>query len=1058
MRFIRWCINNPVAVNLLIGFLIIAGLISLADIKREIFPPFSLDRILISVLFPGANPEEVEEGICIKIEEALSGLAGVKTISSSARESLGTVVVEIETGQDIELVKDDVETRINGINTFPRDAEKPIVKKLELIRQVLHVAIAGEIAEDTLRNLAEEVKKDLLALPDISQVVVDGLKDYEISIEFSEAKLREFGLTFAEAAAAIRASSLDLSAGVIRTPTGETLVRVKGQKYVRRDFEDIVIRTTPGGASVHLYQIAKVKDGFAENQLEGTLNGQRGALVSVFKTESEDVIRIADAVNRYVEQKRQTMPPGLSLAVLSDSSTVVQSRLDLLKNNGLQGLFLVFLCLFAFLSFGLSFWVSFGIPVSMLGTFILLNYFEQSLNMMSMFGLIMALGMLVDDAIVVSESIFTHMEENPGESQAKAALEGTLRVFWPVLASITTTIVAFLPLAFMTGIMGKFIKILPITVICCLLVSLVEALVSLPCHLAHHMTPPGKKEPHRVRLWLEARIDALTSVYSRLLTIACDFRYATLGFAVFTLFLALGMIAAGWINFVIFPRGDSDSFSAKIEFPEGAPFSTTVSAIQTVKSSLEAAHREAKKRSGASTDIIRQVYAISGQQTGFERLLGANLGEITVELVPSEQRSITSTEILNIWREMTPPLPGIKSLIFAEQERGPGGKPIEIQLRGSDFSILREAAVDLKNHLRTFPGVFDIDDDFKSGLSEIRLNLKPAARNLGITLADLATQVRHGFYGNEVLRLQRGRFDVKVFLRYPEKHRQSIATLENMVIRGPGGAEIPLNEVAEIFPTAGTSLIKRMEGYRLITVIADVDETKANAERINETLLASGFLDALEKKYRIRFSFEGQKKETTESLRGLKIGFTLSLLGIFIILATIFGSYVQPLIIMAAIPFGIIGALFGHLIMGYPLTMLSMFGLVALGGIVVNNSLLIIDFINIALARGATRQDAALEAGKQRLRPILLTSLTTVFGVSTLMLEKSFQAKFLIPMAISLAWGLAFSTLISLFLIPALFLIQGDLLAILYRIWEGRWPSDKELFDNSAPPLPESES
>jgi multidrug efflux pump subunit AcrB len=1055
MKLIRWFINNPVSVNLLVGFLIIAGLLSLSDIRREIFPPFSLDRILVSVIFPGASPEEVEEGICVKIEEGLSGLAGIKKLSSTARESSGNVIIEIETGEDIELLKDDVETRINAINTFPRDAERPIVQKLELIRQVLHLAISGDVSEETLRNLAEEVKKDLLAFPEISQITIDGLKDFEISIELSESRMREFGITFDEVARVIRNNSLDLSAGVVRTSSGETLLRVKGQKYVRQEFEDIVIRTNPNGAAIKLHQIGKIKDTFAETQMELSLNGRRAGLVSVFKTEAEDIIRISDRVKAYTEQKRRTLPPSVTLEVLNDTSTVVRSRLDLLKRNGIQGLLLVFLCLTVFLSVRLSFWVSFGIPVSMLGTFILLHHFDQSLNMMSMFGLIMALGMLVDDAIVVSESIFTHIQRNPAGGMGQAALEGTIRVFWPILASVSTTIVAFLPLAFMTGIMGKFIMILPITVISCLMVSLIEALIGLPCHLAHHLTLTPAHKTSSVRRALEAGISRITETYTRLLQIACEFRYGTLGLAFLIFLFALGMFRAGWINFVLFPRGDSDAVSAKIEFPEGSPFAVTQSAVKTLKNSLDQAQEELKKSSGSKDDFVKHAFAISGQQAGFERMIGANIGEITVELVSSEERSITSAQLLNTWRSKTPPIPGVKSLLFSEQERGPGGKPLEVQLRGSDFSILQEAAVELKSHLRTFPGLFDIDDDFKSGVSEIRLNLKPTARSLGLSLADLAGQVRQAFYGNEVLRLQRGRFDVKVFLRFPERERRFLATLENMIIRGPTGGAIPLSEVAEIVPTAGTSLIKRMDGHRLITVVADVDENKANADRITQNLVNSGFLDNLEKKYRIRYAFEGQKKETMESFQGLQRGFALSFVGIFIILATIFGSYMQPLIIMVAIPFGIIGALFGHLIMGYPLTMLSLFGLVALSGIVVNNSLLIIDFINIDIANGATPFQAVIDAGRQRLRPILLTTLTTILGISTLMMERSFQAQFLIPMAISIAWGLMFSTALTLFLVPSLYLILNDVLALLFRIWEGRWPEAKELIGGSDTLIPE---
>ncbi len=1033
MRTVKWFIENPVSVNLLIAFLVIAGLISVYDIRREIFPAFSLDRILVTVVFPGASPQEVEEGICIKIEEAINGLSGIKTVTSVARENLGTVIVEIETDQDIFKIKDDVETRINTINTFPTDAERPIIKNLELIFPVLDIAVSGEVDEATLRNLCENIKSELLTFPEISQAEVRGLKDFEISIEIEDEKLREYNLSFDELAAIIRASSFDMSGGVIRTDGGDKLLRVKGQKYVREEFEDIIVRADSTGTIIRLHQLAKVIDGFAETLIEGSMNGRRAALVSISKTESEDVIKISDRVNKFISEKQRSLPDSIKFEILNDTSVAVKSRLDLLKRNGLQGLILVFICLTIFLNLRLSFWVSTGIPISMLGTMLLLNKFDQSLNMMSMFGLIMALGMLVDDAIVVSESIYSELEHNPQAGSHEAARTGTMKVFWPVLAAVSTTIVAFMPLGFMTGVMGKFVRILPITVISCLLVSLIEALIGLPTHLAHYLHPEEKSQRNKFRQGVESLIQGFTNQYEKLLRLACEFRYITLGLAIFILFFAVGMIRAGWVSFVIFPRTDSENVMAKFEFPEGNPFEISLSTIETLGNSLSRAEEKLKKKYNLSEPLIKKSYSVAGQHPGPEGSTGSNLGQISVELSSAEERTVSSAEILNTWREETPPLPGVKSLIFAQRESGPGGKPIEIQLRGDDFSVLKEAADELKAHLRTFPGVFDIDDDYKSGITEIELDLKPSARNLGISLLDLARQVRHGFYGNEVVRLQRGIFDVKVFLRFPYERRKNIGTFENMVIRAGNSELVPLKDVANVSFKAGTSTITRWGGFRVINVFADLDEKKANAQRITSHLADSGFLSKLENKHGIRYAFEGQKRETSESVAGLVRGFILSFIGIFIILATIFKSYLQPLIIMMAIPFGIIGAIFGHLFMGYSLTMLSLFGLVALSGIVVNNSLLLIDFINSAVDSGKTPIEAAISSGRQRLRPIVLTSLTTVFGISSIMLERSFQAVFLIPMALSISWGLVFSTCISLLLIPALYLILNDLVVMLEK-------------------------
>ncbi|PKL41480.1 MAG: hypothetical protein CVV41_18585 [Candidatus Riflebacteria bacterium HGW-Riflebacteria-1] len=1048
MRTVKWFIDNPVSVNLLIAFLVIAGLLSLYDIRREIFPAFSLDRVLVTVVFPGASPKEVEEGICIKIEEAVTGLSGIKTVTSVARENIGTVIIEIETDQDILKIKDDVETRINTINTFPVDSERPIIKNLELIFPVLNIAVSGDVDEATLRNLCESIKSELLSFPEISQAEVRGLKDFEISIEIEDEKLREYNLSFDELAAVIRASSFDMSGGVIRTAGGDKLLRVKGQKYFRSEFEDIVVRADSDGTIVRLHQLAKVKDGFAETLIEGKMKGRRAALVSISKTESEDVIKISDRVIEYINNKQKSLPESINFEILNDTSVAVKSRLDLLVRNGLQGLLLVFICLTIFLNLRLSFWVSTGIPISMLGTILLLRQFDQSLNMMSMFGLIMALGMLVDDAIVVSESIYTELEHNPQAGTHAAARNGTMKVFWPVLAAVSTTIVAFLPLGFMTGVMGKFVRILPITVISCLLVSLIEALIGLPTHLAHYLKPEEKSKRNRLRQGLESLIETFTNQYEKLLRLACEFRYITLGLAIFILCFAIGLVRAGFVSFVIFPRTDSEEVQAKFEFPEGNPFETSLTAVEILSDSLNRAETKLKKKYNSEEVLIKKAYSVAGQHPGPEGSTGSNLGQISVELTSSEKRSVSSAEILNTWREETPPLPGVKSLIFAQRESGPGGKPLEIQLRGNDFAILKAAADELKAHLRTYPGVFDIDDDFKDGITEIELDLKPSARNLGISLADLARQVRYAFYGNEVVRLQRGIFDVKVFLRFPYDQRKFIGTFENMVIRTGTSELVPIKDVANISFSGGTSTIKRWGGFRIISVFADLDEKKANAQRITSHLADSGFLEKLENKYGIRHAFEGQKRETNESVAGLVRGFLLSFIGIFIILATIFKSYLQPIIIMMAIPFGIIGAIFGHLFMGYSLTMLSLFGLVALSGIVVNNSLLMIDAINLAIESGETPFAAAIKSGRQRLRPIVLTSLTTVFGISSIMLERSFQAVFLIPMALSISWGLVFSTCISLLLIPALYLILQDAVSLFTRTFA---PQTNE----SEPPAPQ---
>ncbi len=1048
---IRWCINNPVSVNLLVIMTCLAGFIYLGQLNREVFPEFSLDRIIIQVIFPGASPEEIEEGICVKVEEAINGISGIKRIESTARESVGTIVAEIEAGEDIYRLKDEIESQVNQINTFPQDAERPLIQDLKLIRQVMYVSVSGDISEENLRTLTEEIKDELLETPEISQVYVVGLRDYEISIELSEENMRRYGISSQQVGAAIRSNSLDMSGGVLKTEQGEILIRVKGQKYVRKDFEDIIVKTNADGAHIYLHQIATVNDTFEESRVRGYLNGKRAALVNISKTPEEDIIKIANRVAAYLDTKRPTLPKGIYLDVLSDSSQVVQSRLDLLSSNAIQGLVLVFLCLALCLDLRLAWWVVIGMPISFLGTFIVLVLCGQSLNMLSMFALIICLGIIVDDSIVISESIYTNVYEKKMDPK-EAAFVGTSRVFWPVLACVTTTVVAFMPLYAVRGIMGKFIAVVPTAVIATLLLSLLEALIALPCHLANNLKPrlEGEEAPWTQKLsdMFDVVMRAIIASYTWILRLAAEYRYATLGIAICILLFSVGLIQGGIIKFIIFPKLDSDSIATKLIYPEGTSDRITEASINYIEKCLLEINEDLKKQYNREKDIILKIYKVIGQNTD-ERgnTIGSNLAEITAELQPSEERKIPSEVILNLWREKTGDIPGITSLTFGAMRGGPGGKPIQVQLRSSNFDALEQSSIDLKQHLRRYPGLYDIQDDFKQGYKELRLSLKKEARNLSLTLSDLATQVRYAVYGNEVLRIQRGKFDVRVFLRYPIQDRQYLTDMERVFIRTTNGQEIPITEVADLEVTEGYSLIRRVDGKRIVNVMADLDENKANADEITQDLLQSGFLNALTLEHKgVSYAFEGQRKETAESLEGLWVGFALGLLGIYLIIATIFSSYIQPVIIMISIPFGLIGAIWGHLIMGFPLTLMSMFGIVALSGIVVDNAIVMIDFINEALSQGRPMLEAVVNAGAKRFRAIFLTSITTIVGISPLMFGTSLQAQYLIPMAISLGFGLLFSSILTLIIVPSIFMILSDVLKLMYWIFSGRWVTDKEVY------------
>lgn len=1050
-NLLRWCIDNPVAVNLAVIMTCIAGFIYLGQLNREVFPEFSLDRIYVQVIFPGASPEEVEEGICVKIEEAINGISGIKRIESTARESSGTVVIEIESGEDIYRLKDEIESQVNQISTFPQDAEKPIIRDLKLIRQVLFVTVSGDVSEETLRSLTEQIKDDLLAFPEISQVYITGLRDYEISIELSEETMKKYGISSQEVGSAIRSNSVDLSGGVLKTDQGEVLLRVKGQKYVRQDFEDIVVKTNADGAHIYLHQIAQVKDTFEESRIAGYLNRQRAALINISKTADEDTIKIANKVKEYLSEKRKTIPTGIHLDILGDTSTVVQSRLDLLSSNAIQGLILVFICLALCLDLKLAWWVVVGMPISFLGAFIVLALAGQSLNMLSMFALIICLGIIVDDSIVISENMHQYIYEQ-GMTPKEAAVESTYRVFWPVVACVTTTVVAFMPLYAVTGIMGKFIAVIPTAVIATLLLSLLESLTALPTHLAYSLNPKpaDNKIPwtQKLSVLFDFVMRPMINGYTWLLRIASEYRYATLGFGLLSLLICFGMIQGGFVKFIIFPKMDSDSLAVRLVYPEGTSHQLTEKTIVYIENKLWELNDQLKKEFSRQDNIVLKSYRVQGQNSD-ERgnSVGSNLAEITVELQPSEKRLIPSEIIINRWRDAVGIIPGVKSLTFGAGQGGPGGKPVQIQFSSSSFESLQNASEDLKKQLLQYKGLYDIQDDFKQGYKELRFILKPEAHNLNLTLSDLATQVRYAVYGNEILRIQRGKFDVRVYLRYPAEERKYVSDMEKIFIRTPTGQKVSILEVAELNVTEGYSLIKRVDGKRIVNVIADLDEKKANANEVTQDLVQSGILGQMKKKYGVNYAFEGQRKETNESLSGLWIGFVLGLLGIYTILATIFKSYIQPVVIMTSIPFGIVGAIIGHFIMGFPITLMSMFGIVALSGIVVDNSVVMIDFINESLSQGHSMIDSIVAAGGRRFRAIFLTSITTIVGICPLMFGQSLQAQYLIPMAISIAYGLLFSTVLTLIIVPSIFMILTDCLKPLYWIWYGKWPTEKEVYN-----------
>jgi multidrug efflux pump subunit AcrB len=1061
MGAIGWFTRHPVAANLLMVVIMAGGLIAVVGIplpflpenmrrpavQQEVFPEISLDLITVTVPYLGAAPEEVEEATCVRVEEAIQGLDGVKRITSMANEGFCVVTVELLLGSDSRVVLDDVKARVDAIDTFPAETEKPIIREITNRRQVIDVAISGDADEWSLRHVAEQVRDEISALPGITLVELANSRPFEVSVEVSEAALRRHGLTFDQVANAVRFSSLDLPGGSLRTDGGEILLRTKGQAYTQREFEELVLLSRPDGTHLLLGDVAHVIDGFAETDQFTRFDAEPAMLVQVFRVGKQDALRIADQVKSYLAEAQPRMPEGISLNIWQDMSRVLRDRRNLLMRNAATGFALVILILALFLNLRLAAWVSLGIPISFLGAMWVMPGLDLSVNMISMFAFIVVLGIVVDDAIIAGENIHRHQQRH--RQGLKGAIDGAREVAVPVTFAVLTSVAAFLPLLTVAGLMGKIMRVIPLIVIPCLLWSLVESLLILPAHLSH-LRPRPPEPAHRSisSAWrkfqgrfadgLESFIDRF---YTPVLDLALRWRYLTAAIGIATLLLTMGLVRGGFVRFFFFPDVESDFVSAALTMPPGTPVEVTSDAVLHLERTAEQVRREVEQSHGE--DVFKHMLSAIGEQP-FGRAqqqnaggaqaqeISSHLGELTIELLPAEDRTVSSTTIAEAWRKAAGRIPAAVELRFTAS-LFQAGDDIDVQLTGSDIPELRSAADELKLALAEYSGVYDIADSFRAGKREVKLNITPAAEVLGLTLANLARQVRQAFYGEEAQRIQRGRDDVKVMVRYPEAERRSLGDMENMRIRTPDGAEVPFAEVADVELGRGYAAIKRVDRRRAINVTADVDPAQATPGEIIEDLKARVLPELVSLHPGLTYSFEGQQAEQRDTMGGLVRGFAIALLMIYALLAIPLRSYAQPVVIMSAIPFGLVGAVWGHVIMRLDLTIMSMFGLVALTGVVVNDSLVMVDFVNRHRRSKGELFQAIRQAGAVRFRPILLTSLTTFAGLSPLMLERSMQARFLIPMAVSLAFGVVFSTFITLILIPSGYMIMEDLRRLVSR-------------------------
>lgn len=1036
--------NNTVFANILLALIFLAGGLAAMSMIRENFPEFSVDILTVSVTYPGADPEEVEEGISRKIEEALEGVEGIKQYTTRSRENEGIAIIEVKENYDINDVLDRVRSKVDAISTLPKDAEEPVITEVTFKDSVMVLSLSGDMSERRIKQWAERIKNEIQQIPEISQVTVFGARDYEIAIEVSEERLREYGLTFTSVVEAVRRSNLNLAGGTIRTQGEEIRVRTVGRKYTGKELSQIVVLARPEGDIITLDRLAVINDGFTEDPVRALINGEPSVLLSTYKTKEEDALAISDAVQKFAADQQRRLPPGANFKILYDNTDMLRARINLLLKNAAIGLVIVFFVLWMFLDGRLSFWCGMGIPISIAGALAIVWAGGGTINMISLLGLILVLGIVVDDAVVVGEAIY--VKRRRGLPPLKAAVEGVCEVGMPVTAAVLTTIVGFLPLAYVGGVMGKFIAILPLVVISCLAISLVECMVLLPAHLSHLPDPNinhRKLDPvsraakqlncltSRCMEWFVAR------VYTPFLSKALYWRYISFCIAIAVLFLTVGLVRGGFVKFEVLPEIDGFIMTATIEFPEGTPSEVTEEALGRVDAALLRLAEKTDTLTGEP--LLEDRLLLVGQTLGDDPRRGPNLGSVMALLLPSQRRGIHSKDLMVAWEKEIGLIPGGKSLIIEGSKAGPQGSPIEVWLQGHEMDEILAGADDLMKWLTKYDGVYQIRSDYSPGKNEMRLNLKPEARTLGLTVDDLAQKVYAGFYGGEALRLQRGRDDIRVKVRYTNDERRRLSSLEQMRIRTPKGYEVPLTSVADISFAPGYATITRTDGMRRVAVSADVDANRANANEIF-TEFKSDFLKEIRNRYPgLRVALQGEQKKTRESLSSLLIGYSLAMVGMFIIIATIFRSYVQPLVIMFTVPFGIIGAVFGHMLLGYDLTMMSLFGIVALTGVVVNDAIVLIERVNENLAEGMAFFESIIKGGARRFRAIFLTTISTAGGLLPLIAEKDMQAKYLIPMALSLAAGVLFATVLTLVLVPNLLAILSDLRLLLHRLRYGSW-------------------
>ncbi|MBK8908338.1 MAG: efflux RND transporter permease subunit [Rhodospirillales bacterium] len=1036
---IRYFAGHPTAANLLMLLFMALGLAALPQLRRETFPDFSPDRISVSIVYPGASAEMIEEAICQRIEDAVDALTEVEEIRCEARENVGTATIEMVAGGDVNRFMTDVKTEIDAIDDFPDLIEAPVIRQLARTDIVISIAVAGPMAEPDLKVYAEQVRDRLIRLNAVSQVEVLGFSQRQIRISLDAVALRRYGLSVSDVATIVERQSVDLPSGTVETRERDVLVRFADERRDPRGFADLVILGGATGAELRLGEIAEIVDRFETEEERVFLNGQRAALLQVNKTKDQDTLTVVEAVRDFVISERRTSPPGVTLALTRDVASIVEDRLTMLLENGAMGLGLVFLVLWLFFSFRFAFWVAMGLPASFLGTVFVLVAIDYSINMLTMVALLIAIGLIMDDSIVIAENIAHHMGR--GKTAAAAAVDGTHEVAAGVFSSFITSVCVFGPLAFLEGDLGQVLRVVPVVLIVTLAVSLIEAFAVLPHHIGHSV---GSTRENAFRRRFDAGFDwARERILGRLVDVAVAWRYLTLGLVIMAFLVSVSLVVGGTVKFRAFPELDGDVIEARILLPQGTPLDRTEGVVEHIVAALERTDAAFAPDQPGGQSLIRNVLVQYNRNAdAFET--GPHVASVSVDLLHAEQRNARLADVLSRWRRESGTIPDVLALTFTEPQIGPAGIPIEVRLEGRDLGQIKAAAEDLAAWLGRYPGVADLQDDLRPGKPELRLRLRDGAMALGIDAATLAQQLRAAFHGMTAKEIQVGPENFEIDVRLSADGQNSLAEVDDFAVTLPNGEQAPLSAVAIVEAGRGVARIARIEGVRTVTLRGDVDPEIINTNEVMADTRAR-FLPTLAERFPdVRVSLEGQAKTQRETGASMRRAFLIGLFGIFVLLSFQFRSYVEPVIVMLAIPSAAIGVVLGHLFIGLDLSMPSALGAASLAGIVVNDSILLVLFVKRNVGEGLTAETAATAASRQRFRAVLLTSLTTVVGILPLLFERSLQAQVLVPLVASLAFGLMASTVIVLVLVPAVYAVLDDAgLASLSRSDAARAPTLK---------------